>query len=854
MGIFDGIVHQVQSAVSSARQSIGGLNHKLGNSLSPTFQSNIGEQTRALGNLGNALETGIGHIIDNTIGPAMNHIAEFIGGGIGRSQSLKDAIKNAAEAGAVYLLGDIAGGAGAGSGGGAGAGGGAEGGAAGGAGGGGVGASSLGGTAAVSTGAASTAVSGAGNAGNTGAATATGAAGTAVATSGGAAAAGDLNSTLDAKAIIAEIASVIQEVEGAIKGFIQPIADTVNEVNTGLIQPITGPINSIVQESKALHDFVTQDLHDGILGILKIPGDLADALNSVDASFTRALTSLQALQVDALNSALKTSGPDIGLTGSTKVAQGIADALPGEAGSWKAPSRDKLSDSADYLEWIATSEKNLTELTSSDHWYDRIWTGLYTLLDSFEALSANNAPFRKATEEAVNRVHPWTLLEPADVLAAFKRGLLDPTTAASELAGAGLNPSRIRVLMDLQRQLPGLADFLDWKKRQLLTDDELTAALAALGIADEDIARYKGANITLPDSGQALAWWQRGLLQESALDQLLTAAGYDPALVDVIKQGSTLLPQLADWMRAYDRELALSENEGANLAADNPPQAFLDEAHRLGVSLADASVLWANHLQLLPPPLAVTSYFKGYINRPQLYAFLRAASITRDQADMYIDALRPQIPVRSIPALVKLGIIDESTAVQHLKGLGFDDVQVDWLLKLAEASSRGAAGPTASTIHKDVQATTLALYNGGTITRDQAVAALTGAGLTADAVTAMLNLEDVKSTAAAHKLEVETVLAQVEGGALTPDGAVAALTKYGFNDRELALASARINRASRHRVKVPAEGIILSMARHGILNSADSKSALVLNGYSGNWADKLLALEVEEHGPLPNAG
>lgn len=771
------------------------------------------------------------HDLGNITGdPVLSYLGMQLHDLQNRSQTIKDIEANAPLAAALYFGGEyvaqILGGGG---------GGGAAGGVAG---------ASTSGAGAVGT--------GAGGAASAGGAAAAGGGAAAAAGSGGAAAAGAAATTGQTQGAIAEITAVIAKVEAAIHTFISPITDTVNEINNGIIKPILGPIETIQQENTALRDFIHGDLHDGIVGILKIPGDLADALNSVDASFARALLQATAAQTQILTDSLNAAGPNIGSAGSAVVAAGIASGLPGEPGTWTPPQRDKLTDSVQWQQVLASAESMLANLEGSEHWYDRLWAVCFSVFAQMPIITAQYAPYSEAAAEAQHRLVQSALLNAGDVLEAYKRGLLSEADSANELHGVGLNDSRVQVLKDLQRTLPGLGDALSWQTRGLLTDAETKELLGVLGYADEDVIRYQDANETLPNSGDAVRWYQRGDITEQALNDYLKAQGYNPDTILAIKAGSTLLPQLADWMRLYDRELALSENPDADSNADNPPTAYMQAAERLGISVANASVLWANHLQLLPPGMAVHSYFRGFINRDQLYAFMRAAGVTRDMADMYVDASRPTIPFRSIPSLVKLGILAEADAVTELKALGFSDIDVDRIMQLSQATTKATGSATATSVHRDVQQTTVALYNAGTLTRDQAQTALLAAGLTQDGVTALLNLEDVKNTAAAHKLEVETVLLQVEGGGLNAEQATAALATYGLSTREQALAVAKINTATRRRVKVPPEATLLNMARRGIITGAEAISNLVLLGYSQDWAQKLLLLEEAEHGPVSN--
>lgn len=797
----------------------------LGSTLTNIVKS-VGNGTKSLTNF---LTNDVGGVLRDVGAATGDPVLAKLGIGLheaqDRSQTIKDIESNAPKAVAAYLGGEYLYGA---------LGGGTAGAGAGTAG---AGAASAGTGGTAAAGAGATAAAGATDiiAGSSAASTAAGLAGQSAQTSG----------------ILAEIASVITEVEQAINGFIKPITDTVNSINDGIIKPIVGPIQTIMQEQASLRDFIKGDLHSGIMGILRLPGDVADALTSVDASFSRAIQQLTATQGKAFNDGLETFGPSLGSEGSTKVAASISSALPGEAGKWSPPPRLSIMDTADVASLIKSAEDTIATMSSSDHWYVRLWLGLLTTMESGGLILAQHRAVADACEKAGRRDFPEADLDAGTLLRGYTRGELTREQVVDELLSAGINSSRADVMLALARVLPGLADLLDWAHRGLLTADELKASLGVLGYADEDVTRYIQANITLPDSGEALRWWQRGIISEELLGTLLTAHGYDPQLIDAIKQGAFILPQLADLMALYDRELALSENAGTNLAADQVPAPFVAEARRLGVSAADASVLWANHLQLLPPGLAVSSYFRGYIDRAQLYAFTRAAGFTREMTDMLVDASRPQLPYRTIPALVKAGVLDQAEAIGELKALGFTDIATDRLLRLALASGKTTGTATATTIHKDVQETTMQLYDAGTLTREQADAALQAAGLEPDAAVAMLNLADVKNTAAIHRTEVETVVAQVQAGALSVDQANAALATFGLNDREQAQATTKMNTAARRRTKLPAEGTLLAMLRRGILDEADTETYLVALGYSQDWAGRLVALEQAEHGQAP---
>lgn len=685
-----------------------------------------------------------------------------------------------------------------------------------------------------------------------GAAAAGGAASGGAASAGAGAAAASSGETsailADVQAFVSQAQKAIQPVADAISSGVHTISTIVNTVNGGLIQPIVGPIASIIQEVGAVKDFIHNDLRGGIQGILAIPGDIAGALTTIDATMQRAVLQLGTTQAQVLGTAFGEYGPSMGSLGQKGIADSFDRVFPVKPGEWKPMGRITLSDPTNVQQALSSAQAIMDEMAQDSSWYARFANYIFSIVDSGAFIVKYNEPYLDLVGEAGRLAVPTARLSAADAVRAWRIGELSESDARKEIASYGFDSPRQDALYELSRTLPSAQDFLGWYNRGLLSQDELTSALSDLGYEQEDIKRYLDSVVPLVDADRSLDWWKRGLVDDATLAQLLGAQGYDAGQQERLRAASFAMPGLNDWMVAFDREAALQQNPGANLEADAMPASFAAAAYRLGIGNADASLLWANHAQLLPPSAAIQSYFRGYINQTQLHAFLRAAGFATGMADNLVDSVRPQIEYRTIPTLVAAGILDAVAATQMLKQHGYSDNDVNLLMQSAGLHKKVAVNTTAAQVQKDTQATIIGLYNNGTVTREEAATALTNAGIDPALVTAMLNLEDIKAVANEHATEIDTVLSNVQAGIMTFDQAQASLDQYGLTTREKAGAMSKLNRLSRTRNKVPSEAELLSMYKNGVIDKTLLLSTLTTIGYSPTWANLILENEDAKRG------
>jgi hypothetical protein len=690
-----------------------------------------------------------------------------------------------------------------------------------------------------------------------------GVAGAADAASGGASAAAAESSAAAAASslsIISSIKDTVSTLKDVVGGIVGPIADTVHsitgvvtDINEGLIKPIVGPINEIMTAYKALNEGLVRDLHSGIGGLLKIPDDIANAMGSLDATMQRTVSMLGAANQKVIHDEL---GPGVGagvIEGSEHVAASINNGLDAH----NADERDafvKTINEDPTLEMTqALVDKFLAFFNDNVPLVGRAAGALFDgVMSGWLVIAYLEAKKEYFAQEG--RVKwPTELLGAGEVLQAMRRGILADDVGRGQLARLGFNPDRIQVLVDLDRKLPDEGTVLDWYHRGLVDQEQANNVLLALGWRGDDADRLVASSIRLPDIASSLDMYHRDLLTQDELDTELGAAGFRQVDRDRIIAASYKLAGPADLFAYLDRLPLISAQVAPQSIREQPDEAVFLALRPTGLSRDAIAKLWVNHYTLLPPPLATTAYFRGYINRPQLDALLSAAGLVPEQWQNYIDLQRPILPARSVPAYLAAGVINEQRAVDILRHNGYSDADVNAVIALGKSHIKAPQVATTTQLHGATYAMVEQLYDAGTLTREQANGLLVRLGMEQEAVGLALTLIDVRHAAAERKAHTEMIVTQVQLGKLSFDDAQGQLAQLGLTAVETARALAQIQRATQVKHKLPSEPQIMDMYQVGILTRADALSTLGLLGYDAAWSERLVTLQEKKHGvPTPS--
>lgn len=659
--------------------------------------------------------------------------------------------------------------------------------------------------------------------------------------------------------IVGNIGDIIGSVSDTVGSLVSSVSDTfhqvtslVNNINENLIKPITGPITSILENYKTLQEGLTRDLHSGVTGLLRIPQDIAGALTSVDATMSRTVAMLGAQNADLVASKVVPGLATAGAEPMEKTRAGIANGLEAYGSNERDHALHHIHDDPSVQNIDNVANIALGVLKGEYGWLGHIVGATLDVLMMLPTLLTYQEPKTELYHQIGRRKWPTTALEIADTLAALRRGILDRPDAMQELSGHGLNTDRIAVLEELERLLPGEAEALDWQARGIIDADGVRQVLTARGWRADDQARMIQAHKRLPAIAEAITWYHRGLIGAPELYDIMGA--YDLREADKARseEATWALPGAADVFAYMDRKAAISGNVAPFSLNTPPEQGVLDELRRIGIPERTADLLWVNHFQLLPAPLAVHAWFRGYINRTQLEGCLSAAGLVREQWQNYIDLQRPLLPARSIPAYIAAGVISEGEGIDIIRHSGYDDVTAQRIVNFAKTKHHPVTTPAAaSALHGLASGAVMALYDAGTIDRSQAHNLLVESGQSEEAADLNLQVRDIHNQVAERNAEADLVVSRALAGQTTFDQAQSQLDALGLTTSEIARHTRQMHRLLIDKTKIPSESQILSMYKKTLITRDRAAEVLSIMGYSPEWAELLIKLEEAGHASAP---
>lgn len=647
-----------------------------------------------------------------------------------------------------------------------------------------------------------------------GAAALAGAAGLGAAGSAGGAVAGSAGSAnaaaqaADANAlasIVGSIKDTVSSIKETVGGALKPITDTFHDltegfksINEGLIQPIVGPIRQIIDSYDALHKQISRDLKDGLRGILRIPTDIANALDSVDASIQRGMSQLGFTLTDKLNEGYAKSAPGVAAQGFDK----LIDALDGPSRAMRDkladPARVTLGEPMDVLMFERDMKWINDSLDSVPGWVATVGRTAVNALRLVNYLGYLHKPFLDAVEDRVNREHPTQELGIGDVLEAMKRGILSTEQGIDEIRTHGYSVERVQVMRELSKSLTSMAD---------------------------------GVQYVL-----------RGFIDEVEFLELAFQHGFDNVQARLMLKDAQRPPAIGDAFEAWNRSYASFANSSHGSLNDPPPDVLKLAGRQAGLSPEYVETAWRAHWALLAPAQVIDAYFKGFLSWEQATHLLLAQGLPSEFHATYRDLLRPTIPARSAMSMVRAGILDPGRLVELMRREGWREEDIELLVAFGTRDDGETTSEQADTLHGLSQTTVLALYDDGVLDRETATSLLTRLGIGSEAAELQLMLRDVERQARERKSLRASVVARTKSGALTIEEAYNELTREGFTTREIEQTLTEIERARNHQDKQPSVGSLSRMVKNGIIGPEDYKEAVVRAGYSDAWAERLLQL------------
>lgn len=657
------------------------------------------------------------------------------------------------------------------------------------------------------------------------------------------------------------VTSVVKTLSDTVGPVIEKIGEDIGKVVDFYqqhIQPILQTISQVEQTVKGAIVAIQADLHAGITGLLNLPTDLANALSGIDQALVRAGVALRVK---------KLSDADVQWVGSdgksiTEHIKSLGDAVIGlssqKYNTTYAPGKETLPepDLANSLPKVFDGLNALAVGLAKG-----VWKILHNPVDTTEGVIAIaggiladvfepaevgrliwevlrlslDIPGELAAEE-IRKILPLSKLDAGTLAQAWVRGLIDTPTMNAEMLVQGYDGNRSELLRRLTTYVPDANQLVDWHFRGVIDTATLHGGLHVLGWTDSDISALEAGSTALLGVTDALAAWRRGDIDEQTVNETFAANRYGEAERDLLKQLSLRPPNYREAYSAYLVTRVLGDYLSAQPQYDTIPQSVRDAGQAEGLSQEAVLAQWTGSIDTLSAQQWLTLYWRGQASLTQLQVALQRDRVPDAMVQDWIDSQRPTLPFRSIPTMVSAGILDESTALQKLQGIGYSLSDATLLLEYA---LRGPKKSTASHAAKqvDVSLTQAKLaYQDGLYTREQYLAILSAHGMDDTAAQLEVQLEDIQSETRQRKQIAADIVNEFQAGMIDETEAKQQLASSGLTLAEQAKAQRQMRSARANKAKLPSEAELRAMAVKNVISVDDYESNLVTAGYSTTWA------------------
>lgn len=287
---------------------------------------------------------------------------------------------------------------------------------------------------------------------------------------------------------------------------------------------------------------------------------------------------------------------------------------------------------------------------------------------------------------AMERERP-TLLQPADGMTAFYRGLVNDGQLRNELALQGYSDDRINVLIETLKTLLSSADIRHAYIRNRIAYPEAIKKLGGLGYDENEAQILMDTAYKLLEPVELVQLWLRGHISEDELTIKLDQNGYTDESIDYIKRLSEFIPPAQDLIRMAVREAFSPDVAQAFGQYDDFPEEFSTHAAKHGISDFWARAYWAAHWDLPSPQMGFEMLHRGIISRDELELLLRALDVMPFWREKVIQLSYAPLTRIDVRRMYKLGVINRDEVHRAFLDIGYSEENAERLTHYVEVEA-----------------------------------------------------------------------------------------------------------------------------------------------------------------------
>jgi hypothetical protein len=364
-----------------------------------------------------------------------------------------------------------------------------------------------------------------------------------------------------------------------------------------------------------------------------------------------------------------------------------------------------------------------------------------------------------------------TPLTPQDAAQAWARNLVSAEFVHLVCRSAGLTNEDGDVLMGLAGEPPATTDAILAWRRGILTEADVDRAIVQGPIRNEWIPAIKALfEEPLPPTEAASAVTQGHLTRDQGAAKA-ALSGFSGQDFDVMVDNSGIPPGLEFASEAYNR----------GLLTDADWEKMFLESRIKNKYIPLMRVMREN---LPPAETARIAYRLGVADREWCVNILAGHGFSRPNAEIMLnleDARAREgtkdLTRAQVVDLYEEGVIDEDQTVSMLSQLGYDQIEVGWMVTLAQGR----------TVKRFVNALTTRVRNAyvsGVMDAEEAATTLEQAGVGASQRDQLLAIWDLEAQALSAQLTPAQIVSAVKKDFLTRGEGKDRLVKRGYTDED----------------------------------------------------------------------
>lgn len=637
-------------------------------------------------------------------------------------------------------------------------------------------------------------------------------------------------STNTATSIASDISSALNDV-----------TKVVNTFNTNIVGKLINPVLKSINDATTLQGALEADLKNGLTGILQIPSQLGQYLNS-QASITHQQTVLN--NDNRTNVASEILSPGIGGAISGKLQslhETISQVLatPQQAIQEFSPLPLSESSTTSLFAHDVNAAKDLVDNTT--------FMGIHVFKDIFSALIyleswlALNVPAIKLAEQNANLAVKPAILGMGDIVSLLHRDLISWPQAIVEANKNGFDGTRLTSLYTVQDSLLGVREAVEASYRKIITTDALDLEFKYLNYDKGrqnvimELAKF------LPDVGTAANWFARNFITPEQFREILQYNRWSSDEINIAELALFAPANSAEYARFKARMEAASKGFLANAYGQEPPTDVSDINRQNQKSAAQAKLDWIAHWRDVDLFSYINGYYRSLINKDYYNEAIASLNYPPEVSEFLLDVNRPLIPFFYLTEMLAAGIFTEDQAIALLKQYGFNQDSIDASIRFGNFKALGKATDQNNALAQLSVSNLKSMYDEKIINKSQLIIALEEHGYNAEVSVLLADLYETQEQIKENTAYADAQVNLVKIGTLTKLQALDNLAARGFTQAQIAKYEVEIEKIKVTNMKFPTLAEFGDFWKKGLISDNDYLTGLELLGYNSQYANMFLA-------------